>query len=57
MTDASVYQPLDAVPVADAADIHTGAAEILSNVEGDTVQSYSVEVIKVIRRMTRTAAA
>ena len=47
VTDASVYQPLDAVPVADAADIHTGAAEILSNVEGDTVQSYSVEVIKV----------
>ena len=47
VTDASVYQPLDAVPVADAAEIHTGAAEILSNVEGDTVQSYSVEVIKV----------
>ncbi len=47
VTDASVYQPLDAVPVADAADIRTGAAEILSNVEGDTVQSYSVEVVKV----------
>ena len=47
VTDASVYQPLDAVPVADAADIYTGAAEILSNVEGDTVQSYSVEVVKV----------
>ena len=47
LTDASVYDGLEAVPVATADEIHTGAAEILSNVEGDTVQRYSVQIAKV----------
>ena len=47
MTDASLYSSLEAVPVADADEIRTGDAEILTNVEGDAVEKYSVEVIKV----------
>lgn len=47
LTDASVYDSLEAVPVATADEIHTGEAEILSNIEGDTVQRYSVQIAKV----------
>ena len=47
MTDASLYSSLEAVPVADADEIRTGDAEILTNVEGDAVEKYSVQVVKV----------
>ena len=47
LTDASVYDSLEAVPIATADEIHTGEAEILSNIEGDTVQRYSVQIAKV----------
>lgn len=47
MTDASLYSSLEAVPVADADEIQTGDAEILTNVEGDAVEKYSVQVVKV----------
>ena len=36
-----------ALPVADFGDIHTGAATIRSTVVGDTVQEYSVEIVKI----------
>ena len=35
------------MPVATADEIQTGEAEILSNVEGDTVQRYSVQILKI----------
>lgn len=47
LTDTSVYDSLEAVPVATADEIQTGEAEILSNVEGDTVQRYSVQILKI----------
>ena len=47
VTDSSLYDALEPVPVADADEIHTGGAEILANVEGDTVERYAVEVVKV----------
>ena len=47
LTDTSVYDSLEAVPIATADEIHTGEAEILSNIEGDTVQRYSVQIVKV----------
>ena len=39
--------PGEALPVADDDDVHTGAAVIRSTVQGDTVQEYSVEILKV----------
>ncbi len=47
MTDDSLYRELKCVPVASADEIRVGDAEILSNVEGDTVQRYSVQIVKV----------
>lgn len=35
------------VPVADYAEVHTGAASIRSTVNGDTAQEYSVEILKI----------
>ena len=37
----------EAIPVANADQIHTGSAVILSTVAGDTPQEYSVEILKV----------
>lgn len=37
----------DAVPVATAEQIHTGPATILSNVQGDEVKEYDIEILKV----------
>ena len=39
----------EAVPVAKVKEIKVGAATILSNVEGDTVQEYQVEILRVYR--------
>ena len=36
-----------ALPVCSYQDIHTGAAKILSTVSGETVQEYSVEILKI----------
>jgi stage IV sporulation protein B len=42
------FLPLgSAVPVADASQIKTGKATILSNIEGDTVTEYSVEIVRL----------
>ena len=52
-TDRGVFGKTDAdwkgqvLPVAAAADIHTGSAVIRSTVEGDTVREYSVEILKI----------
>ena len=37
----------EALPVADFSDVHTGEAAIRSTVSGDTVQEYSVEILKI----------
>ncbi len=47
MTDSSLYTSLESVLVASDDEIQTGDAEILSNVEGDAVEKYSVQVVKV----------
>ena len=47
LTDSSLYSSLESVPVAAADEIKVGEAEILANVEGDKVQSYSVQVVKI----------
>ena len=47
LTDSSIYSSLESVPVASADEIEVGEAEILTNVEGDTVERYSVQVEKI----------
>ncbi len=47
LEDDTYYAKLACVPVAQSGEIHTGAAQILSNVEGKKVQSYEVEVTKL----------
>lgn len=36
-----------ALPVADPDEVHTGAATIRSNVDGDAVREYDIEILKV----------
>ena len=50
MTDSSLYASLESVPVASDDEIQVGEAEILTNVEGDAVEKYSVQVVKVYPR-------
>lgn len=38
----------DPMPVAAAGEVHAGPATILSNVEGDAVQEYDVEILQVV---------
>ena len=38
----------EAVPVASSGQVHTGAATILSNVSGDKVETFSVELVRVV---------
>lgn len=47
LTDDAYYAKLKSVPVAQSSEIHTGAAQILSNVEGEQVQAYQVEITKL----------
>ena len=47
MTDDSLYSELQCVPIASADEIKIGDAEILSNVDGDSVQRYSVQIVKL----------
>ena len=37
-----------ALPVAKAGEVRTGPAAILSNVSGDRVESYSIEIVRVL---------
>ena len=47
ITDDSLYSELQCVPVASGDEIKIGDAEILSNVDGDSVQRYSVQIVKL----------
>ena len=38
----------EALPVAKAGDVHAGAATILSNVSGDEVEAYTIEIVRVL---------
>ena len=38
----------DPMPVAAAAEVHAGPATILSNVEGDSVEEYDIEILQVV---------
>ena len=38
----------DPMPVATAAEVHAGPATILSNVEGDSVEEYDIEILQVV---------
>lgn len=46
-TDPEYYESLDAMPVAHADEVRLGKAEILSNVSGQDVERYDVEIIKI----------
>ena len=45
LTDESLLQGLQPVPVAARSQVQTGAATILSNISGDQVEEYSVEIV------------
>jgi stage IV sporulation protein B len=47
LADPSLLPLGDAIPVAEPSEVQTGAATILSNVDGDTVTEYSVEIVKL----------
>ena len=55
-TDQGVFGVLEqcdfalgqAVPVASPGQVHTGSATILSNISGDKVESFSVELVRVV---------
>lgn len=47
LSDDTLYKSLASVPVATRDEIQIGDAEILSNVEGDTVERFSVQVVKL----------
>ena len=47
LSDSSLYQSLTAYPVAEASEVQVGDAEIMANVNGDTVEKYAVQVVKV----------
>ena len=42
------YTEGDALPVAGAGEVHAGPAAILSNVSGDRVESYAIEIVRVL---------
>ena len=47
LIEPELYTSIEPMPVASADEIKLGEAEILSNVEGDEVQSYSVQIVKI----------
>lgn len=47
LTDESLIQGLEPVPVAARDQVKVGPAVILSNVEGDTVEEYAVEITRL----------
>lgn len=44
---ASLTEKMEALPIADRAEVEVGAAEILSNIEEGKIQSYQVEIQKI----------
>ena len=42
----------DPMPVATAAEVHAGPATILSNVEGDSVKEYDIEILQIVEDST-----
>ena len=50
LTDASLAGNLEPVEVARAKEIQTGPATIRSNVSGDEVKTYNIEIVKVFDR-------
>ena len=47
LTDASLVQGLQPMPVAGRDEVHTGPAVIRSNIAGDTVEEYAVEITHI----------
>lgn len=47
LLDDSLYDTLESIPVAGENEVKTGDATILANIAGDTVQEYSVQIMKV----------
>ena len=47
LTDSSLTAGLETVPVAHRKEVKTGDATILSNIAGDTVEEYTVEILHV----------
>lgn len=45
LTDESLLQGLEPVPVASRGEVRTGEATILSNIAGDRVEEYTVEIV------------
>ena len=45
LTDESLLQGLEPVPVASRGEVRTGEATILSNIAGDQVEEYTVEIV------------
>ena len=45
LTDKSLLQGLEPVPVASRGEVRTGEATILSNIAGDRVEEYTVEIV------------
>lgn len=45
---ADVFSADDAVPVARAGEVQPGPAQIRSNVSGDSVESYDIEILRVL---------
>ena len=50
LTDDGYYAGKKTVPVAQAGEVKTGKATILSNVEGETVREYACEITKIYGR-------
>ena len=47
LDDPSMAEGLEAVPVADRDEVTTGEAVILSNVDGDEVRAYTIQITKI----------
>jgi stage IV sporulation protein B len=47
LDDRSMVRGLTPLPVADREEITAGPASILSNISGDEVKEYSIEIIKI----------
>jgi len=50
LSDKSLAGSMQAVPVADRSEVKVGPAVILSNIEGNTVEEYTVDIIRVYPR-------
>ena len=48
MLEEPLFSQREAVPVASPGEVRTGPAVILSNVSGDGVEEYGIEIVKVL---------